>query len=272
MPDSLSNGPAVPQDWHTAFAAMPLETPPADGWTQLRARLPARRRSRARYWVPAAMAASLALLMLWPRQPEPIESPAAVAAHRTPEAPPRDAATSVAGVTEGTQNTRAVPVETTPADAVQLAQATQPPARTTRTIDRPRTGGRVEAQPRETAPAAIASVPDPSRSATTPPAQTDNTAALETLYAESAQLEALLAQVSDDRVASGPAMALSAELHDRVASIDVALSQPDVDAQARVGLWRERVATLQRLTGVEGTQRWMAANGYRADGAVAQIY
>ena len=31
-------------------------------------------------------------------------------------------------------------------------------------------------------------------------------AALETLYAESARLEALLSQIRDDRVASGPAM------------------------------------------------------------------
>ena len=67
-------------------------------------------------------------------------------------------------------------------------------------------------------------------------------------------------------------MALSAELHDRISGVDAALSQPDLDAGQRLALWRERVATLQRLTGVESTQRWMAANGYRADGQVAQIY
>lgn len=82
----------------------------------------------------------------------------------------------------------------------------------------------------------------------------------------------MLAQIRDDRVSSGTAMALSAELHDRLGGIDAALSQPELEAGERLGLWRERVATLQRLTGVESTQRWMAANGYRADGQVAQIY
>ena len=104
-------------------------------------------------------------------------------------------------------------------------------------------------------------------------AATDNAApTLESLYAESARLESLLSQIRDDTVSSGTAMALSAELHDRVTGIDAALSQPDLAADARLKLWRDRVATLQRLAGVETTQRWMVANGYRADGQIAQVY
>jgi len=34
MPDT-AHPDTMPHDWNTAFAALPLETPPADGWSRL---------------------------------------------------------------------------------------------------------------------------------------------------------------------------------------------------------------------------------------------
>jgi hypothetical protein len=85
--------------------------------------------------------------------------------------------------------------------------------------------------------------------------------ALESLYVESAHLESLLAQIQDERVASGPAMAMTGALEDRIAAIDHALSQPGNDAVEQRELWQQRVDALRQLAGLEGTQRWLAASG-----------
>ena len=66
-----------PEDWQQALSALPLETPPPGGWERLAPRLQ-KRRSTARYWVPAALAASLAVLMVLPwktRDPESVSTP-----------------------------------------------------------------------------------------------------------------------------------------------------------------------------------------------------
>lgn len=39
MPDAYSQRGPMPDDWHDAFAALPLEPAPADGWSRLSARL-----------------------------------------------------------------------------------------------------------------------------------------------------------------------------------------------------------------------------------------
>jgi hypothetical protein len=121
----------------------------------------------------------------------------------------------------------------------------------------------------------------PSRKA--PPSQADNPATpaaeaveqdgrLENLYAESARLEAILAQLQEPRAASATATALSAELQDRIADIDGALSQPDVPSTSQLDLWQQRIDALRQLTGVETTQRWMAAQGTATEGPLAQVY
>ncbi|MBC7988495.1 MAG: hypothetical protein H7Y19_02785, partial [Luteimonas sp.] len=107
------------------------------------------------------------------------------------------------------------------------------------------------------------------------PAATDangpNRAEFERLYAESAQLEAVLAMARDDRVASGPAAALSDELDAYLTSIDAALSQPALPRSQRLALWDQRVDALRQVAGFASTQRWLAANGDRYDGALVSV-
>jgi hypothetical protein len=102
------------------------------------------------------------------------------------------------------------------------------------------------------APAAIA------RAESSATARTDP---LQPLYTESAQLEALLALTRDDRVGSATGAALSDALVDRLASVDAALAQSGLPDAQRAALWRERVATLRQLAGVESTERWLAMHG-----------
>lgn len=269
MPDTHSAGSnATPPDWNAAFAALPLENPPNGGWARLSVALPGgRQHSRARYWIPAAIAASLALVMVWPRDHGERQAPVAVTPARSVIPPvAKDDRPVIATLKEaGKEAVPSAPATASAQPSAIVAANEVPTARAASTTASRRPPIERESTP---VPLQLAVLPDPA-SARDASAGTDT---LESLYAESAQLESLLAQISDDRVASGPAMALSAQLHDRVAGIDAALSQPDIAAGARLDLWRERVATLQRLTGVEGTQRWMAANGYRADGEVARIY
>lgn len=84
---------------------------------------------------------------------------------------------------------------------------------------------------------------------------------LQPLYTESAQLEALLALTRDDRVGSATGAALSDALVDRLASVDAALAQSGLPDAQRAALWRERIATLRQLAGVESTERWLAMHG-----------
>ena len=304
MPDARQPGPTAPDDWSQAFAALPLETPPAGGWNRLAATLPARR-DRSRIWIPAAAAACLALAIAvpWrgtaPDQSPPIAAttppavtPSVAPPTASPSPPSRQAdptplaASDAASlpnkadadvVDDRKPATNAAPPDGSSSLDTGLATA---PVRAPKDRDAgvrpqpPSAGADADAADRRqaasTAVAAHTGAPAEHAAGSSPPPASPE--ALETLYAESAQLEALLAQIRDDRVASGPAMALSAALNERVAGIDVALSQPDLETDTRVRLWRERVEVLQRLTGVESTQRWMAANGYQADGAVAQVY
>ncbi len=293
MPDARQPGHPAPEDWGQAFAALPLETPPAHGWNRVAAALPARR-SRHRLWIPAAAAACLALAMAvpWrgtaPDQSPPVaviappsttvpgNTPATSSIASTPSPAPAKAGTAATGT-----DAPAIPASTAGHAPLDTGLAGAPVRKSTNrnpsirqeslpvptNADTDTSGGQ-----RTASTAAVKHTDAPARHDTGTAGTPASPAALETLYAESAQLEALLSQIRDDRMASGPAMALSAALNERVAGIDVALSQPDLAADTRVGLWRERVAVLQRLTGVEGTQRWMAANGYQADGAVAQVY
>ncbi|MGX5730885.1 hypothetical protein ACWKWK_10180 [Pseudoxanthomonas beigongshangi] len=295
MPDARQPGRPAPEDWGQAFAALPLETPPAHGWNRVAAALPARR-SRSRLWIPAAAAACLALAIAVPwRGTAPDQSPPVAVTAPPSITVPGDApaTTPVASIPSpapvrtdpsatGT-DTPAIPASAPGRAPLETGLASTPGRKPvdrkppTREASMPvpvpanaRTDASGEQRTASIGPAKHTHAPARADSGTagTPASP----AVLETLYAESAQLEALLSQIRDDRMASGPAMALSAALNERVAGIDVALSQPDLAADTRVGLWRERVAVLQRLTGVEGTQRWMAANGYQADGAVAQVY
>ena len=137
-----------------------------------------------------------------------------------------------------------------------------------------RLGGDRVARPGDSA---IVDAADDTRTATTArPAPTGaadnpNRAEFERLYAESAQLEAVLAMARDDRVASGPAAALSDEFDAYLASIDAALSQPALPRSQRLALWDRRVDALRQVAGFASTQRWLAANGDRYDGALVSV-
>ena len=96
-------------------------------------------------------------------------------------------------------------------------------------------------------------------------------AALERLYAESAQLESLLALARDDSVSTGTADTLASHYDAQVASIDAALIQPGIDDNARTRLWQERVDVLQQAATFESTRRMLAAQGERYDAMLVSI-
>jgi hypothetical protein len=97
------------------------------------------------------------------------------------------------------------------------------------------------------------------------------TDALEQLYAESAQLESLLAMARDERVSTGTAAALAGDLDRQLASIDTALMQPGLSRAQQVALWQQRVNALRSVVSFEGTRRWLAAQGERYDGALVSV-
>jgi len=103
------------------------------------------------------------------------------------------------------------------------------------------------------------------------PAAVAATVSLEQLYAESAQLEALLAMARDERVSSGSAAAVAGDLDRQLASIDAELMQPDLPQARQLALWRERIEVLRSVVGFEGTRRWLAAQGERYDGALVMV-
>ena len=64
MPDATTRN-AVPQGWHEAFAALPLETPASGSWNTISARLDARRATRWPTWLAAAAALVIAVALPW---------------------------------------------------------------------------------------------------------------------------------------------------------------------------------------------------------------
>lgn len=83
MPDFTSRPTDPPAGWHEAFAVLPLEAPPTDGWTRLSRRLDARRRF-PRWPLPLAAAAVLALAVVPTWLPRPADGPqATIVAHET---------------------------------------------------------------------------------------------------------------------------------------------------------------------------------------------
>ena len=108
----------------------------------------------------------------------------------------------------------------------------------------------------------------PTTPGTTTPVAADP---LQSLYAESAQLETLLTAARDDRVSSAAAAEVASELDRELDRIDRALMQPGLARNTQLALWRQRVDTLRSAVGFESTRRWLVAHGERYDGALARV-
>ena len=233
MPDSRAREP-LPRDWGDAFGGLPMETPPEGAWQRVAIALPPAPDHRTRWRRPAlALAATAFFAAVVPllHWRTTVDSPLP-----SQPAPLPEVATSA-------------PVVATP----------KPPDRTSIAA---------EAQDASTSARAPAS-----RARQTPEralqARQHDPARLDALYTESARLEAVLAQLPDTTVGNVAMLAVSADLQDQVAHIDLALSQPALQESARVALWQQRVDTLRQLTGVEATQRWQVAlNDTSADTAI----
>lgn len=249
MPDATDPRDHAPRDWAEAFAALPAETPPADAWTRVAAALDARapavaaapragrgfgrrRAVRLAGWLGVATAATLALVVAWPRPEAP--APATLASS-SPSAVPATA-TVPTDVAPEARRTPAADAAATPPGAAAIAlPAAAEASRKPRLAD----AGDARAVPA----AAAAASP------------------LDALYAESARLEHLLDLARDDRVASASAALLATELEAQVGAIDVRLAEPGLDDAQRTALWRARVDALRQAAGFESTQRVLASYG-----------
>lgn len=271
MPDSHISCDA-PRGWDDAFAALPLEAPSADTWASIARRLPRRppdsRRAHRPYWLAMAAAVTLAAVVpvfRWTGNetpsgtkpvatPDPTISSSPSIATASPTSPDAAPAVSIAAADQSPPIAPlSMPENSASSISATAAASAVPPA-----VRRTRSREGLPTPPEDSAIRATAIPEQHGR--------------LESLYAESARLEAVLAQLQEPRVASATAAALSAELQDRIADIDGALSQSDVPSTSQLALWQQRVDALRQLTGVETTQRWMAAQGAAAEGSLAQVY
>ena len=268
--DHDDQGHDLPQDWAGVFAALPQEAPAPDGWQRLQARLPEataahESHGRMRWPLWLAAAASLALAVVIPLRMQPAATPEPLATTPAPDPaatpPAPDAGVDVASgpiSTAPIENNRAItptPTATARVNRPRTSKLVKPSQRPIRTVAQPADATRIAASDERT-PATIDS-PEAS--------------SLEPLYAQSAQLEGLLAMARDDRVSNGTAAALSDNLDARVASIDAALTRTDVTPQRRSDLWRDRIDTLRQLVGIETTQRLYSARGQQFDAALVSI-
>lgn len=271
MPDFIDSHPQdLPRTWGEAFAALPPEPLPGDGWQRLGARLDARasrqgaaRRERRLSWLIGiasaavlAMAAWSPLSRWWQREPRAVQSSVVAATAPATRDPvvARDVTPPAASATTSVSKPVATASATHPADHEPIARA--PEHSTARRASKrmqnatvatrtPASESRRESQPGITQAALAASTTDP----------------LEKLKTQSAQLEALVAMARDDRVGSASSELLSGEIDAGIAAIDVALSRADLTQARQQELWQRRVDLLQQLAGVEATSRWLAAQG-----------
>ncbi len=95
---------------------------------------------------------------------------------------------------------------------------------------------------------------------------------MEMLYTASAQLETLLAYTRDPRVETGPAAAVSSQIHSRLAKIDARLSLPDLSTREQYALWLARVGTLRQAVAFESELRALAAEGQGYEGQLVEVY
>lgn len=268
MADASRHTP--PSNWGDAFAAVPLESPPASRWPAIHAALDAAlddtddahgspgRTPWPRRFAWAAVLATLALpAALWLR-------PGDVAPSRTPFATtstsPTPAATVVAASPATSPAPAAIPVPTPPAPSTTMR--THAPAARIARVSTP------VAHDLRPAPQAK---PWPRARIATHEDDASLQAAFEPYYAESARLERVIASTRDPRVGSGPAASLAGALDAELAAVDARLAQPGLDAGQRLALWHERVDVLRASAEFESQLRLLAVEGDVLDGALVRI-
>ena len=251
-----------PGNWSDAFNRIPMESPERDAWSRLALEIhpPARPAARIFRWAAAAIVALAIALPLarLARDAGTPETPLLAAQAPMPLATPE-------------------PANVMPVDAVEetpaiFDKAPLPPEQRQVSI-----AGAVDRDTtRRPATAVTASAANHPDTGAEPISIVDATAigqdSLPDLYAESAQLEALLTEMQDARVSSGPAAALAAQYESRLATIDASLSDPALPDDSRTTLWNQRVDALRELVGFEATQRWLNARGERYDGQLLAVY
>lgn len=97
-------------------------------------------------------------------------------------------------------------------------------------------------------------------------------ASLPALMQESARLEHVIAAVTNDQAGSASAMVLGLHLEDELQRLDATLSQPGLDAQARLDLWQQRVGLLRDYASLQGTRQVLAADGEQLEGDLVAVY
>lgn len=286
MPDASSrHGAPAPRDWSAAFAALPAETPPADGWSRLSATLDARgagasaaaRSPRRRRWpVWTAAAAALAVMALVPVALQRITDAPEPGRIATANVPAPDRSSDPTPTPSVAADTRPTTASSDVAASVPAIATLEPPAGKIAGVERkPRPKTR-HPQGRAPAPAVESASAEPATAlavveAEAADVEAADAAAIAQWQAESAQLEALVALARDERVGSAGATLMSADLDSRIGVIDAALREDGLPAAQRAALWEQRVQALRDLAGVESTQRWLAAHGERYDGALVRV-
>jgi hypothetical protein len=285
MPGDPMPGEPMPGNWAEAFAALPIESPGNDGWQRLTRALDGaaadatarphpsmRRRQRWPMWLAAAAAVSaVALVPLLRRHDDaPVATGSAqVAVMPMPAAPSPTPAATTDDATSSSSSTAMpeVAVATTqPAERnVAKRKPTATPTRKPAPVASP-LPGRNDNAIRIASTDASTTTPDP-----TAAALANRAAEIQSLQAESAQLEALVALARDARVSSASGAALGVELDERIGRIDASLSQPGLADSERAILWQQRVTTMRALAEVETTQRWLVSRGERYDGALVSV-
>lgn len=261
MPDTgdfdRNNASASPASWGDAFAALPQDTPEAGGWQRLQVRMPTTTATRVRrrwpLWLGAAAALGLVValpLRMLPQGGSADSAAVQEASTGRPSAQPAQASS---------------PIATRPT-LIASSAAMQPVTTPLLGRKKPRPANQVAPSQRP-----IRTIAEPAGATRLATSDTSPTNELELLYAQSAQLEGVLAMVRDDHVSSGTSAALGDGLDAQVASIDAALMRSDLSHAEQVALWRQRVEALRALASFEGTQRWLASQGGRDEGQLVVV-
>ena len=262
----------TPSGWSDAFAALPLESPPASRWPQIAARLepPAHPERKHRPWLAlaAGLCALAALPLAWTLRDAGKQGQNDSSAYgdntviATPRIdPPRAARVGpvVEAPAEHAASPSSIAVAQAPtASATDAKPAGRRDARRERRLASTTTAAEAASAPSDPESAAVASEDAPGPT-------------LESLYAASTQLETLLALTRDTRVESGPAAALAGALDAELATIDAQLAQPGLEAMQQRALWQARVDTLRHATDFETQQRVLSAQGRSYEGALVRV-